>query len=203
MKKVLLVAIILSCFAFSSCILPHEHSFSAEYSSDNARHWQETLCGHDDVVIKNDHEYVDGVCSVCGYSAFTFEKIENKNEYRLTSFNASVTKVKVPSRYNGYQVTEIGDRVFYGNANVTSIEMQSGIVRIGDMAFASCPSLKAVTIPNSIISVGESLFEGSGVETIYYSGIVGEWNDTMPSDGKWANGLEHYTVECLNGTINI
>lgn len=204
MKKIF-VSIIISlsyfCFALTGCASVHEHELANEYSHNNQSHWQEVLCEHNNVLMREDHVYTNGLCEVCGYSAFTFEKIENRNEYRVTAFDATIKAVKIPFSHNGFPVTEVGDKAFFGNTIVISIEMPSGILSIGNMAFALCPALKAITIPNSIVHVGEDLFERSSIETIYFSGVVDEWNDTMPSDGKWANGLEHYTVECLNGTI--
>lgn len=44
---------------------PHEHAFTGDYEYDENGHWQVCECGEKSEV--EDHDMVDGVCSVCGY----------------------------------------------------------------------------------------------------------------------------------------
>lgn len=46
---------------------PHEHSFSLGWTSDAAYHWHAALCGHSVTSGREQHTFLDGVCTVCGY----------------------------------------------------------------------------------------------------------------------------------------
>ncbi len=55
-------------------------------------------------------------------------------------------------------ITAIKDYAFYGNSQLTGIDIPSSIVSIGKYAF-SCSNLMGITIPNSVTSIGEHAFE--------------------------------------------
>lgn len=49
-------------------IIPHTHTFATEWSTNETEHWHAATCEHTD--LKSDegsHNFVNGVCSVCGY----------------------------------------------------------------------------------------------------------------------------------------
>ena len=48
---------------------PHVHTFSEEWTSDERGHWHAATCGHDAMSGFAPHDFVSGVCSVCGYVA--------------------------------------------------------------------------------------------------------------------------------------
>ena len=48
-----------------SVAAPHEHSFGDEWKFDENGHWHKCECGAESDV--EEHDMVDGVCSVCGY----------------------------------------------------------------------------------------------------------------------------------------
>ncbi len=49
---------------------PHQHTFSEEWSMDEAKHWRDATCEHVDVVNElSDHTYSeDGFCTKCGFN---------------------------------------------------------------------------------------------------------------------------------------
>ena len=54
-------------------IVPHEHEFSADWSSDATNHWHAAICDKKDECASATadlaaHTFADGVCSVCGYT---------------------------------------------------------------------------------------------------------------------------------------
>ena len=54
--------------------VPHEHEFSADWSSDATNHWHAAICDKKDDCASATadlaaHTFADGVCSVCGYKA--------------------------------------------------------------------------------------------------------------------------------------
>ncbi len=48
-----------------SVAAPHEHAFGNEWKYDEDCHWRECECG--EITDFDEHDMVDGVCSVCGY----------------------------------------------------------------------------------------------------------------------------------------
>ena len=49
---------------------PHEHTFSDAWTSDGSGHWHAATCEHKDEISGfASHNFVEGVCSVCGYVA--------------------------------------------------------------------------------------------------------------------------------------
>ena len=57
-------------------------------------------------------------------------------------------------------VTSIGDSVFYGCNNLTSITIPNGVKNIGVAAFGGCRGLTSITIPNGVRSIDKSVFHG-------------------------------------------
>ncbi len=52
--------------------------------------------------------------------------------------------VHIPDRVSGINVTRIGDRAFYYDYNVTSVDIPATVLEIGSEAFASCKNLTQV-----------------------------------------------------------
>ncbi len=92
---VAVVALVAMVFTLASCDVlqgiiggndpqpqPHEHQFSAEWSSDETNHWHASTCedGEECATATSDlaaHTIEDGVCSVCGYEAPVEEHVHN------------------------------------------------------------------------------------------------------------------------------
>lgn len=56
-------------------------------------------------------------------------------------------------------VTSVGDNVFQGCSNLTTVDLGSGITKIGDRAFYECKALMEIVIPDSVTTIGYSAFE--------------------------------------------
>ena len=76
-KKLVLVGLVLlaSVMVLAGCKndsvpeVPHEHSFTDEWSNDGTHHWKEATCGHTaEVSEEAEHTFVNEVCSICNYS---------------------------------------------------------------------------------------------------------------------------------------
>jgi hypothetical protein len=68
------------------------------------------------------------------------------------------TSIRIPYRYNGIPVKEIGGGAFLQNASLKSVTLSPEIVRIGDSAFYHCTALKSVTFAAGLIEIGENAF---------------------------------------------
>ena len=64
-----------------------------------------------------------------------------------------LTSIEIPN-----SVTTIGNNAFRICTNLTSIEIPSGVTTIGDYAFYTCTKLTSVEIPNSVTTIGGSAF---------------------------------------------
>lgn len=72
--------------------------------------------------------------------------------------------VVIPSTVNhdgkDYTVTAIGDYAFYGNREMTSIELPSTVTAIGKLALSFCYGLTTIALSESIKSIGDYGFYG-------------------------------------------
>lgn len=99
---------------------------------------------------------VDPDILVSGYYEYT---IEDNKEAQILKYNGSDSYVNLPSELDGYLVTSIGNRAFYGCEDIVAIEMPKTIKSIGDFAFSKCKNLELIPLPSELISIGESAFE--------------------------------------------
>lgn len=100
----------------------------------------------------------------------------------ITDYTGTAADLTIPSELDGYAVTQIGDRAFYGYASLTSAIIPDSVISIGNdafcyceslasvtfgdnvrtigqYAFGDCPSLTSITLPESVTSVGDGVFE--------------------------------------------
>ena len=109
------------------------------------------------------------------------------NEVRILRYLGDDSEVVIPETIMGCPVTSFGygDKVFDGNANITSVEfrpkmtefteylccdlsnleeviLHEGIESIGSNAFWHCGKLKKINLPSTLKIVGDSAFEGCG-----------------------------------------
>ena len=68
--------------------------------------------------------------------------------------------VEIPTKIKDIKVTSIGNEVFFGCSELTSIEIPSSVTSIRDYAFSSCSGLTGIEIPSSVTKIGEAAFSG-------------------------------------------
>lgn len=110
-------------------------------------------------------------------SKLTFVLNEDGQSYTVTGLSdKTLTKLTIPSTYQGFPVTSIGGRVFSG-----------------------CTGLTSITIPNSVASIGWYAFEDcTSLTSIQYNGTKEQWK-AIEKSGVW---LELAVVHCSDGDIN-
>ena len=57
-------------------------------------------------------------------------------------------------------ITKVGDGVFYGSENLTSVSFPESLTEIGGSAFDGCKSLKSIALTSSLQSIGRYAFHG-------------------------------------------
>ena len=97
------------------------------------------------------HEFVNGACSGCGEKEFSkgllFTLDESSDTYIVSGIGTCTdVDIVIPSKYNGKDVTIIGEEAFYNCATIQSITIPSTITKSRSLAFYGCSSLKAVYI---------------------------------------------------------
>ncbi len=157
----------------------HVHEYSTEWTidtvatcvSEGSKSHHCLICGDKTDVTtidKTDHNYVNGVCAVCGNheiieeaTDLEYELSEDETYYIVTGIGEETrTKFKIPSTYNDKPVKEIGEYAFFSNVATTHllkcIIIPEGVTTIGDYAF--CQNTQSITIPSSVKSIGKFAF---------------------------------------------
>ena len=104
-----------------------------------------------------------------------------------TSTSGSIT---IPSTLDGYPVTGIGTKSFFGFSGLTSVVIPDTVTNIGEHAFSGCSGLTGMTIPDSVKSIGEgAFFRCSGLESV-----------TIPNS---VTGIGAYAFEGCSGLSGV
>lgn len=103
---------------------------------------------------------------------FSFEKDKSNDGYVLTKFAQNnffydpqvspVTEVKIPAKYRGKPVVEIGEDAFRCAWKLQKVFVSEGVRRIGKSAFRSCEKLSFISLPSSLEELGSYAFNFCG-----------------------------------------
>ena len=104
---------------------------------------------------------------------------------------SAVTSVAFPDR-----VATIGAFSFFNCTGLTEIEVGTGVAEIGASAFSGCYRVKEASFGSSVKSIGSSAFNCCALETLRYSGTVGEWCTIRYADDP---GFTDQTKLLVNG----
>mgnify|MGYP000436964968 CR=1 FL=1 len=124
----------------------------------------------EDTKVENGKE---GYLSYCIY-----QKPDETKYVEITrcDYNAKGA-VEIPTKIKDIKVTSIGNEVFFGCSELTSIEIPSSVTSIGNFAFSGCSGLTGIEIPSSVTSIGDLAFWFcSGLKDVYYTGTQEQWN---------------------------
>ncbi len=177
----------------------------------------------------NEHTYTnnDGYCSLCGKCPFEYSVNHDGTTITITDYTASDENVKIPSKIDGYTVTNIGTEAFFSCYDLTNVTIPDTVTTIHSDAFRSCDNLENVVIGNRVTSVNESAFEDcynlkqvtipeslsyisyyafygcSSLENVYYKGTEEQWVNISVSSGNtyFKSSIVHFNYE--EGTEHI
>jgi len=112
--------------------------------------------------------------------------------------------VEIPTKIKDIKVTSIGNEVFFGCSELTSIEIPSSVTSIGNLAFSGCSGLTGIEIPSSVTSIGDLAFWFcSGLKDVYYTGTQEQWNAISFGSGGDALNVFGAYDEDLRQNISI
>lgn len=80
------------------------------------------------------------------------------DENSVIGYEGTDANVVIPSEYNGYTITNIGDFAFSNCTFITSIEISNRVISIGSYAFRNCSSLMSINVPDNVTSIGNYAF---------------------------------------------
>ena len=172
------------------------------------------------------------LCTVCGEEAareamqysesiFTWSLNEDRKSYTVTGFKEGEETLNftIPNTYNGFPVTTIGERAFYG-ITVEHVIISDGIETIGNYAFAEClyPSdyYTTIEVPASVTIIGDYAFFKFGktmstnvqarfdVWTVVfkYKGTTTQWYAITLGE-SWCQNMGTGCINCLDGDVSI
>lgn len=110
-------------------------------------------------------------------------EMQQDGTYRVVRVGVMLTNtLKIPSEYNGADVTEIGQNAFMNNTTLKSICIPASVKRIGNTAFYGCTALESVTIE-----------EGDHITVFLQAPLI--WNNPYLRYMLNSNGSGSTTVE--------
>ena len=111
------------------------------------------------------------------------------SDHTLVKYTGNGGDIALPENFNGDNYA-IGEDVFAGNSNLTSVTIPSSVTSIGSSAFSGCTGLTSITIPNSVTSIGASAFSGcSGLTEIICEGETPAGSNTIFGEGGEAGKI--------------
>ena len=179
----------ISNLAFSGCTgltevnftesYPYHYTNISDYAFQGCSSLKSVLIPRSVNVIGERSFYCD---TIYGYKDTEAEKYANKYEipfveveepvrliFSIANEEATVTElvgkpeeIEIPSVYNGYPVTKIGEKAFYDKKSLKRVIIPDSIVDISASAFEGCEMLTEVTIPGSVKKIYGSAFRLCG-----------------------------------------
>lgn len=96
---------------------------------------------------------------------FTFEQMIDET-LCITGYDGDEAAVAVPDEFGGVPVTMLGDDVFKGHAEITSVRLPDAVKFIGGFVFDGCVNLHQITLPSQLRDMFQYSFVRCGIEEI-------------------------------------
>ncbi len=93
---------------------------------------------------------------------YTVTSLDNKT-VSVTGYETGIQAgVAIPDVVDGFKVTKIGTKAFYGCKTITSVDFGENIVSVGVKAFANCTKLSAVVFDDALKTISAYAFYNCG-----------------------------------------
>ena len=161
------------------------------------------------------HNYVDGVCAVCGVELFSeglvYTLAADGKSYIVSGIGSCTdTDLFIPASYEGLPVTTIGMRAFQNCSQLTSVNLPASVTVIEDYAFSRCQNLRAVHLSEGLKSICWHAFSNcnnlSQVEIPSTVMLIEGWAfaySGMPSSIHIPNGVTNFAAFTFTGCTNL
>ena len=78
----------------------------------------------------------------------------------LTKYTGDATELLIPEKIEKYPVTELGEKLFEGNASLVRVSIPDTVTWIGNVCFYNCSSLESFKLPKNLYGIGFGCFHG-------------------------------------------
>ena len=93
---------------------------------------------------------------------YTVTSLDNKT-VSVTGYEAGIQAgVAIPDYVEGFKVTKIGTKAFYGCKTITSVDLGENITSVGIKAFANCTKLETVVFDDALKTISAYAFYNCG-----------------------------------------
>lgn len=89
-----------------------------------------------------------------------YEYEVNEGYVTITQYIGTDSEVVIPDTLEGEPVKVLGEKIFYGRTDITSVVISEGVTEIPAYAFYKCSNLAEITIPDGVTNIGLHAFEG-------------------------------------------
>lgn len=105
---------------------------------------------------------------------FYYKLSFDKTYYILTDTISGIKgAVKIPKKFNGLPVKEIGNRAFFDCPKITSVSIYDNIERVGGYAFAECRELSDVSVSDYVKYIHSTAFDNTKFSNNPHNSIGG------------------------------
>lgn len=119
--------------------------------------------------------------------------------------NGAANKIVIPGVVDGTLVRAIADGAFYGNDNITTVEIPSTVSQIGESAFAACRSLASIEVASESTyfkSVDGNLYSKDGSVLVKYAQGKSESSFTVDAKVEKICGYAFNNANLTNITLS-
>ena len=92
------------------------------------------------------------------YYAFEDNDRSDGSDIYVAGVRGAKSEISVPKSIQGHKVVRVGDKAFYGNANLTKVTLD-GEIAIGQMSFFGCTALETISFDN-VTAISDRAFAG-------------------------------------------
>ena len=121
-------------------------------------------------------------------SSYGYDVLEDGTA-SINRYRGRETDLTIPSKIDGYKVTQISNGAFFENENLKSVKIPDTVTYIGQGAFAFCTSLADINIPDSVTYIGGGALDNT------------KWYENQPDGMVYAGDFAYaYKGEMPAGT---